>query len=87
MQCILFALIVESWKKEKGVKHVGIPPYIASGSLDKDGKKFRFMVMERFGEDIDALFRKNNKQFAMGTVLQLGLRIVSFISQHMYIYL
>ena len=50
--------------------------FLGSGSFEHKSSKLRFLVMERFGEDVDELFINNGRQFEVTTVLMLGLRIV-----------
>lgn len=59
------------------MKNLGVPKFIGSGSYERNGTRYRFMVMERFGSDLQKLFEANGKRFGLKTVLQLGLRIVS----------
>ena len=59
------------------LKFLGVPAYIGSGWHESGGSKYRFMIMERFGEDIDQIFAKCGKQFHIQTVLTLAIRIVS----------
>lgn len=51
--------------------------YLGSGSIEQDGSKLRFMVMERFGDDVDQIFLQHDRHFDIRTVLTLGIRIVS----------
>lgn len=51
--------------------------YVGSGSFDHEGCKYRFMVMDRFGTDVEKIYRNNNCQFPEKTVFSLGLQIVS----------
>ena len=39
--------------------------------------RYRFMVMERFGEDVEKKFCKAGRQFGVKTVCYLALRLVS----------
>ena len=57
--------------------HLGVPRYIGSGSFDNGGVKYRFMIMDRFGQDVEKLFLASGGKFALHTVFGLGLRIVS----------
>ena len=41
------------------------------------GLKYRFMVMHRYGEDIEKKFTAAGRQFGMKTVCYLALRMVS----------
>jgi len=56
--------------------HLGVPRYIGSGSFDNDGVKYRFMIMDRFGQDVEKLFLASGSKFALHTVFGLGLRII-----------
>lgn len=69
--------VVEEFCKRKSLSTFGMPLYIASGSHEYNGKKYRFLVMEKFGTDIWKLFLENNRKFPAATVYQLGLQIVS----------
>ena len=53
--------------------------FLGSGSFDHKSTKLRFLVMERFGKDVDELFISNGRKFDVATVLMLGLRVVSRI--------
>ena len=57
--------------------HLGVPHYIGSGSFENGGIKYRFMVMDRFGQDVEKLFLDAGKKFPLQTVFSLGLRLVS----------
>ena len=75
--------------KEKKKKHIGIPLYIATGSFDNEGTKYRFLVMDRFGTDIEKIYKENSFVFPEATVFSLGLRIVStlpviFLKKHSF---
>ena len=39
--------------------------------------KYRFMVMEQFGEDIEKKFNQAGRRFGMKSVCHLALRLVS----------
>ena len=54
-----------------------MPKFIATGSHELKGVRYRFMVMERFGEDLQKKFEADGKTFPRKSVLQMGLRIVS----------
>lgn len=68
---------IESWKKEKKLKRLGMPKYLGSGSHEFQGQKYRFMVMERFGDDLQKIIEKHNKKFSYKTVFQISVQIVS----------
>ena len=69
---------VSKWMTAHKLKSLGVPKYIASGAHERNGTKYRFMVMERFGTDLQKLFEDNGKRFPLKTVLQLAIRIVSY---------
>lgn len=53
--------------------------FLGSGSFDYKSSKLRFLVMERFGKDVDELFLSSGRRFDVTTVLMLGLRVVSSV--------
>lgn len=51
--------------------------FLGSGSFDHNSTKLRFLVMERYGRDVEELFLSSGRRFDVSTVLMLGLRVVS----------
>ncbi|KAJ6661839.1 hypothetical protein lerEdw1_013010 [Lerista edwardsae] len=50
---------------------------------------YRFMVMDRFGKDLQKIFEESGKRFTRKTVLQLGLRILDvleYVHEHEYVH-
>ena len=70
---------VEEWIKSHDLPYLAVPKFIASGSHEHDGTRFRFMVMERFGEDVGKKFIAAGKKFSLSTVCHLALRLVSLL--------
>lgn len=67
---------VDDWVKSKKMKYLGVPKYLAHGTHKRGSETFRFMVMPRFGSDLQKIFEGCGKKFAKETVLALGLRMV-----------
>ena len=64
------------------MRYLAIPKYISSGIHSSKEMQYRFMVMERFGEDVEKKFCAARRQFGMKTVCHLALRLVShFLSR------
>lgn len=74
MTCLPRAL-VQDWVKKMRLQYLPIPKYITSGSHEFKGVKYRFMVMQRFGTDIEKHFRIHTR-FSDSTVCYLALRMV-----------
>lgn len=74
-----FMSSVNSWCKSRRLKHLGVPMFLGSGSFDHSSTRLRFLVMERFGKDVDELFISSGRRFDITTVFTLGLRVVSTI--------
>ncbi len=64
------------------LKYLGIPKYITCGSHEFKGNKYRFMVMERFGDNIEKHFKAAGRAFCDDTICYLALRIVSRLIRH-----
>ncbi|XP_038146576.1 serine/threonine-protein kinase VRK1 [Cyprinodon tularosa] len=81
--------IIQSWLKSKRPKHLGVPRYWGSGQHVKGDKKYRFMVIDRLGTDLQKKFEECGKRFPRKLVLQLGLRLLDtleFIHEHEYVH-
>lgn len=74
---VCFISLVNSWCKSRHLKHLGVPMFLGSGSFEHGSTKLRFLVMERFGKDVDELFLDSGRKFDITTVFMLGLRVVS----------
>ena len=75
--------------QSKKLKFLGMPRFVGSGSHDYRGEKYRFMVMQRFGTDIQKLFDAAKRRFPVNTVINLGLRIIDvleFIHDKQYVH-
>ncbi|XP_034274322.1 serine/threonine-protein kinase VRK1 isoform X3 [Pantherophis guttatus] len=81
--------LIKKWISSHKLKYLGVPKYWGSGLHQKNGKSYRFMVMDRFGKDLQKIFEEQGKQFSRKTVLQLGLRILNvleYIHEHEYVH-
>ncbi|KAM8780971.1 serine/threonine-protein kinase VRK1 isoform 4-T4 [Rhynchonycteris naso] len=78
---------IQKWIRTRKLKYLGVPKYWGSGLHEKNGK--RFMVMDRFGSDLQKIYEANAKRFSRKTVLQLSLRILDileYIHEHEYVH-
>ncbi|KAM4723392.1 serine/threonine-protein kinase VRK1 isoform 1-T3 [Anableps anableps] len=81
--------LIQNWLKAQKLKHVGVPRYWGSGLHDRGGKRYRFMVIDRLGTDLQKKFEECGKRFSRKLVLQLGLRLLDtleFIHEHEYVH-
>ena len=74
---LLIHFPVSQWMSAQKLKTLGVPKYITSGIYDDGRSRYRFMVMERFGTDLQKVFESNGKKFSRQTVMQLALCLVS----------
>lgn len=81
--------LITNWIKSHKQKSLGVPRYWGSGLHEKGGKKYRFMVIDRLGTDLQKKFEECGKRFPRKLVLQLGLRmldILEYIHEHEYVH-
>jgi vaccinia related kinase len=80
--------MVDEWKSGRMLKHLGLSQYLGSGSHIYRGKKYLFIVLERHGQDLDALFVQSGR-FSVKTVCYLGIQILDileYIHSHGYVH-
>ncbi len=58
------------------LKHLGVPRFIACGIFEHEKREYRFIVMDRFSNDIQTLFKERNNQFNEEFVLNLTRQIL-----------
>uniref|UniRef100_A0A3Q2ZFC9 non-specific serine/threonine protein kinase n=1 Tax=Kryptolebias marmoratus TaxID=37003 RepID=A0A3Q2ZFC9_KRYMA len=81
--------IIEHWMKSHKLNHLGVPRYWGSGLHEKGGERYRFMVIDRLGTDLQKKFEECGRRFPRKLVLQLGLRLLDtleFIHEHEYVH-
>ncbi|XP_065487682.1 serine/threonine-protein kinase VRK2 isoform X2 [Caloenas nicobarica] len=80
---------IRKWMNLKKIRCLGIPVFWGSGLAEYKGKSYRFMVMERLGEDLQRIFENCGGRFKKETVLQLGARILDtleYIHENEYVH-
>jgi len=70
---------IDAWKEKHNKHRLGMPKYMGSGSHTYSDNKYRFMVMERFGSDLQKIFEKNDRKFPLKTTYQLGLQVIDVL--------
>ncbi|XP_074147444.1 serine/threonine-protein kinase VRK1 isoform X2 [Sminthopsis crassicaudata] len=81
--------LIQKWIRSHKLKYLGVPKYWGTGLHDKNGNSYRFMVMDRFGSDLQKLYEANAKRFSRKSVLLLSLRILDileYIHEHEYVH-
>jgi len=69
---------VEEFKKAKNLKSFGMPCLRGNGShvLKSSGEKYRFLVMDRFGKDLQKIFQTGKKLFTDKVTYNLALKVI-----------
>lgn len=70
---------VEEWKIRNNVGTLGMPTYVASGShqIKDDERKLRFLIIPRFGKDLEQVFQSKKCKFNLKTVLIIATQLVN----------
>ena len=71
---------VADWRPRQSDKPhgwVGIPRFYGHGSTFIDGMRLRFLVMTRFGADIEKFFQSGQKPIPLPTVLNIGIQVIN----------
>ncbi|NWW71409.1 VRK2 kinase, partial [Climacteris rufus] len=80
---------IRKWMNLKKIRCLGIPVFWGSGLAEYKGKSYRFMVMERLGEDLQRIFEDCGSRFKKEIVLQLGARMLDtleYIHENEYVH-
>lgn len=70
---------VNKWKNERGIKVLGIPAFYGSGSHQYQSEKYRFIVIERYGNDLWNIFLKNKRKFPPAVVYKCAIQIIDVL--------
>ncbi|GAB0090921.1 Nucleosomal histone kinase 1 [Sergentomyia squamirostris] len=70
---------IEEYRKTRGLKNLGMPRLLGSGSQEFDAVKHRFLVLGRYGSDIWSIFINNGRQFPQHTVYRLAIQMLDVL--------
>uniref|UniRef100_A0A3Q3D8P6 non-specific serine/threonine protein kinase n=3 Tax=Hippocampus comes TaxID=109280 RepID=A0A3Q3D8P6_HIPCM len=70
---------MQQWMRSRRLDHLGIPKYWGSGQAEYNGLRYRFMVMERLGTDLQKMSERNGGRFKKATVLRVGQVLVDIL--------
>uniref|UniRef100_A0A8C4EE73 non-specific serine/threonine protein kinase n=1 Tax=Dicentrarchus labrax TaxID=13489 RepID=A0A8C4EE73_DICLA len=80
---------MQKWKRSRKLDFLGIPAYWGSGLAEYNDLRYRFMVMDRLGSDLQKVCDDNGGRLKKATVLQLGQRMVDvleYIHENEYVH-
>uniref|UniRef100_A0A2K5QC66 Serine/threonine-protein kinase VRK1 n=1 Tax=Cebus imitator TaxID=2715852 RepID=A0A2K5QC66_CEBIM len=70
---------IQKWIRTHKLKYLGFPKYWGSGLHDKNGKSYRFMIMDHFGSELQKIYEANAKSLR-------SLDILEYIHKHEYVH-
>ncbi|XP_070803595.1 serine/threonine-protein kinase VRK2 [Pituophis catenifer annectens] len=80
---------IKKWMHLKQLTFLGVPVFLGSGQVKHLGKSYRFMVMERLGEDVQTIFERQERKFNKETVLHIGIQVLDaleYIHENEYVH-
>lgn len=73
---------------DKRIEFLGVPYFVASGSHISKNEKYRFLIIPKYKQDLEAIFQVK-KMFNLKTVLVIARRIIDtleYIHDHGYVH-
>ncbi|XP_074503096.1 serine/threonine-protein kinase VRK2 isoform X1 [Sebastes fasciatus] len=80
---------MQNWKRSRKLDFLGIPTYCGSGLAEHNELRYRFMVMDRLGSDLQKICEHNGGRLKKATVLQLGrglVDVLEYIHENEYVH-
>uniref|UniRef100_A0A0K2V6N4 non-specific serine/threonine protein kinase n=1 Tax=Lepeophtheirus salmonis TaxID=72036 RepID=A0A0K2V6N4_LEPSM len=65
---------MDAYKKEHGIKDIGIPCFRGKGLHTYKGQSYRFLIIDRYGKDLQKIFQTGRKIFAPKAAYNLAIR-------------
>ena len=75
----LIDYVVEEFKKERNMKSFGMPCLRGNGSHVHNKEKYRFLIMDRYGKDLQKIFQTGKKCFSNRVTYNLALKIIDVL--------
>ncbi|XP_033105041.1 serine/threonine-protein kinase VRK1-like [Anneissia japonica] len=69
--------MLEQYQKSQNLPYLGVPKFISTGLHETNNMKYRFMVMQRFGEDLYKKLQATNQKFTPKVTYMLAKRILT----------
>jgi len=67
---------VAEFKKQNNLTSLGMPVHCGSGSHTFKGDKYRFLIMERFGKDLQKIFQTGKKKFPPKAAYTIAVKVL-----------
>jgi vaccinia related kinase len=69
---------IDAFRWERGLDHLGVPHFVASGFCMFNKKKLRFLVLPRYGMDLQSILdTSGGKTFSTQTACTMAIQVVS----------
>ncbi|GFO12018.1 serine/threonine-protein kinase vrk1 [Plakobranchus ocellatus] len=81
--------LIQSFITAHKLRYLSVPPYISTGRETFNHKEYRFLVMPRFGTDLQKLLEQNGGHFPAKTTFGVGLRMLDaleFLHENEYVH-
>ena len=66
---------IEDYRQSKGLTSLGIPFHKGHGSHTFRGDKYRFLVMDRLGKDLEQVFQSGKRKFSSKAAYNIALKV------------
>lgn len=67
---------IQQWKNQHNQLHLGVPHVEGSGSFRLRGKKFRFLVIPRYGTDLQTLLDQSGSTLSIATACSIASQVI-----------
>ncbi|XP_044728832.1 serine/threonine-protein kinase VRK1-like [Chrysoperla carnea] len=71
--------MIQEWLNKKVILDIGMPHYVTMGSYRTLKDRYRFLILPRYGTDLETIFQKKNKQFSLKTVLTVSIQVLDIL--------
>jgi len=81
--------MINEWVAKRNMRALGMPHYLGTGSHHYDGEHYRFLVLPRFGLDVEKVFIRQGRKFHVKTAFTLAsyiIDVLEYIHNHDYIH-
>lgn len=76
MKLIVILLTVEHYMATRKLKTLGMPHFLGCGSHYFNNERYRFIVLPKYGIDLQTVFLNSGKRFSVKTAFTLAAYVV-----------
>ncbi|XP_065201846.1 serine/threonine-protein kinase VRK1-like isoform X2 [Planococcus citri] len=71
--------LIDKWKMDRRMKALGMPHFLGCGSHYYNNERYRFIVLPKYGIDLQTVFLNSGRRFSLKTAFTLAFYVIDVL--------